>query len=59
MARPRLKRYTDNISILLKEEERATLGRLSEERRQPIAEIMREYMYRGWKEDGVIVEKVS
>ncbi|MDF0594293.1 hypothetical protein P0O24_11955 [Methanotrichaceae archaeon M04Ac] len=58
MARPRLKRYTDNISILLKEEERATLGRLSEERQQTIAEIMREYMYRGWKEDGVKVEKV-
>jgi hypothetical protein len=41
----------------LKKDERATLTRLSEERKQPISEIMREYMYRGWKEDGVQLEK--
>ena len=55
--RPR--RYSEYQPVSLLPEEKATLLRLSEEKKQPIAEIMREYMHRGWEEDGVQLEKLE
>lgn len=53
----RPKRYSEYQPISLRPEEKATLLRQSDERRQPVAEIIREYIHRGWSDDGIILEE--